>query len=79
MKAMESALSKGRARAENDSGIKFLGTEEKKVGGVYYNYELKTMPGSQYGDYRLYGNLETYVENGKEIPIIVFRAGRMTH
>ncbi|WPQ66292.1 IS3 family transposase [Chitinophaga sancti] len=24
-------------------------------------------------DYRLYGNLETYVENGKEIPIIVFR------
>ncbi|WP_343692798.1 hypothetical protein [Chitinophaga sp.] len=79
MKAFEEALSKGWARSQGEAGIKFLSGAGKKVGGTNYHYELKTGVGSQYGSYRLYGNMDSYIENGKEIPIIKFVEGKKDH
>lgn len=59
-KVFEEAMEKGAAKSTGQSGIKRLTGQGQKINGKWYQYELKTAPGSKYGDHRLYGNLEKW-------------------
>ena len=73
-KVFEDAMAKGVARSENEAGIKALKGKGKKVNGVWYEYELKTAPGSKYGNHRLYGNTEEWVSpKGVKEERVIFR------
>ena len=62
-KVFEDAMGRGIARATGEAGIKRLSGKGQKIGNTFYQYELKTAPGSKYGDHRLYGNLEKWTNS----------------
>ncbi|WP_288376997.1 SpvB/TcaC N-terminal domain-containing protein [uncultured Chryseobacterium sp.] len=78
-KVFETALKAGSVtRAEGVQGIKYL-KNGKKIGNTTYYYELKTVPKSKLGDYRLYGNYKTVQVGKKEIKTVIFEVLKTSH
>lgn len=68
----ENAMSKGRVGPQGQAGIKQL-FPSKNYKGELFNFELKTPPGSTFGNQRMYGNLKPNPTNLNE-NIVIFRA-----